>query len=252
MVTASHKKPASSSVGRAVFRAIPVASVVANSKKVSKKKTVPKDQRKNRKGWMDGLRAELVCPLIPAYVDALEISKAAGTLKMKEIQHLFHSHFPWPMEDWEEPPRPLNKYDPLAPLPSPPNLTEERMVIWSKHMNSINKVCSDSRLRGRAYLIQCQRLERWIKWRIEKPRRGGTGSEAFRVDPGDPILSMVRGLGGAKKRIRARSGPQQYLHDEYAVHPMVYILYSHVCKIPTRVRNAPTTWIPALRFALRL
>ena len=48
-------------------------------------------------------------PVPDHLLDALEISKAAGTLKMKEIQHLFHSHFPWPMEDWEEPPRPLNK-----------------------------------------------------------------------------------------------------------------------------------------------
>lgn len=116
-----------------------MGSVIAKKKQVSKK-IVPKNERRNHKGWMDGLRAELVSPLIPAYMDALEISRQAGALKMKEIQHLFHWHFPWPIQDWEEPPRPFNRYDPLAPLPAPPDLTEERSVLWAAHMNDINKV----------------------------------------------------------------------------------------------------------------
>lgn len=123
--------------GPNVFRAIPTNAVIAVK---TSKRSIPKVERRNRKGWMQGLREELICPLILGYVDALEISKAAGALKMKEIQHMFHTFFPWPLQDWEEPPRPLNKYNPLAPLPSPVPLTEESSVLWAKHMNTTNRV----------------------------------------------------------------------------------------------------------------
>lgn len=148
MVLATSKNPAgrtpSAGPPTNVFQAIPSNAVIAVK---SSKRGVPKIERKNQKGWMQGLREEVICPLIPGYVDALEISKAAGALKMKEIQHMFHTYFPWPLEDWEEPPRPLNRYDPLAPLPPPFPLTEERSILWANHMNRTNKV-SHSKIAG--------------------------------------------------------------------------------------------------------
>lgn len=238
MVVATSKKPTGKSPSAGpvnVFRAIPTHAAVAVK---TSKRSVPKVERKNHKGWMQGLREELICPLIPGYVDALEISKAAGTLKMKEIQHMFHTYFPWPLEDWEEPPRPLNKYDPLAPLPPPVPLTEERNILWAKHMNTMNSV-SELKMLIKKSLMVMQRLERWVKWRIgASPRRAAASGQ--RVDPNDPMTWMVSQMVGQKKKVKARSGAQQYQHEQYVASGMEAVVEAEFANRPDKsVKKIP-------------
>ncbi|KIY60613.1 hypothetical protein CYLTODRAFT_460625 [Cylindrobasidium torrendii FP15055 ss-10] len=91
---------------------------------------VPKSNRRNNKGWMEGRREELIRPFLSLLVDALEISQAAYTQQMKQTIHFFHWHFPWPMRDVDEVPDveifgEISAFTPTGPLPRPKEMGED-------------------------------------------------------------------------------------------------------------------------------
>lgn len=81
-----------------------------------------------------------------------------------------------------------------------------------------------------------------MKWRIGMTHRRASTQ---RCDPNDPITLMVGRMLGQKKRVKARSGAQQYQRDAYAASGMEAVVEAEfanrpdksVMKVPLNLRQ---------------
>ncbi|KAF8988357.1 hypothetical protein BDZ89DRAFT_1152510 [Hymenopellis radicata] len=150
-------------------------------KAIYRKKT--KDQRKNLKGWMEGRREDVFLPLVLVYADLS--SKGAWQqleTKLLEWERLYHHHFPWPMEDHEEP-ETLTPYDPLNPP--------------LEHVNSIKL-----------------RLRRWLAYRAKKLKKCAV--TLAKTHDSDAYAEMARQLAGLDKTPRQRHAANVWADDNRA------------------------------------
>ncbi|KAF9000333.1 hypothetical protein BDZ89DRAFT_1050947 [Hymenopellis radicata] len=70
-----------------------------------KRRYVKKDKktRRNRKGWMDGMREETMLVYVPAFAQAIDSGWQAAEVSLKHILNVYHFHFPYTLPDDEEP-----------------------------------------------------------------------------------------------------------------------------------------------------
>ena len=82
-------------------------------------------------------------------------------------------------------------------------------------------------------------MERWVKWRVgASPRRANATGQ--RLDPNDPMALMVRQMLGQKRRVKARSGAQQYQRDAYSASGMEAAVEAEFANRPDKsVRKIP-------------
>ena len=64
---------------------------------------IPKAERKNNKGWAEGKHEDLLRLMVPSFIQARKMGWQAEAQKLLEIQNCYHNHFPYPMQDTDEP-----------------------------------------------------------------------------------------------------------------------------------------------------
>lgn len=76
------------------------------------RKRVAKEDRKNLRGWADGVRETILAPHLDAYAAALEKGWRPERAYLKKVCLEFHARVDWRTSDYEEPT--LKDWDPSA------------------------------------------------------------------------------------------------------------------------------------------
>ncbi|KAJ7594807.1 hypothetical protein C8J56DRAFT_1044518 [Mycena floridula] len=106
------------------------------------KKKIGKQDRKNAKGWAEGVCAMVLNPLVNGYAN----TKAQGQVQERQAWHRicdeFHAKIPWRLQDHEEPPLPLPDYDPKNPPPVEVLEGDELRAEQSKKASTNLRICT--------------------------------------------------------------------------------------------------------------
>ncbi|CAK5265238.1 unnamed protein product [Mycena citricolor] len=164
------------------------------AKKQSKKMAKSKSEQRSLKFWAQGVREdEILAPHIQRYRDALERGRRAEAAYLQRVCHEYHARVPWQTRDNEEPPLPLPAYDPRAPVVEEV-LEEHEKPIRAARKQELNK-----------------RIRRWLVRHAKKigaMTARGEGAEG-------PFTLLLAQLTDLTPPSKARSGPQQLMHDDY-------------------------------------
>ncbi|KAJ7607461.1 hypothetical protein DFH06DRAFT_987601, partial [Mycena polygramma] len=144
--------------------------------------------------WAEGARETILKPHIEGYADALERGWRAERDYLQSVCNEFHSRIDWRLADHEEPELPLAEYNPLETVPA-------------------ENVDADVESAQRTRVLELNaRIQRWLKYRVRKLRKGFQS----KLDPlKDPWAILVAQLSGIQKPPKARQAYQQFMHEEY-------------------------------------
>ncbi|KAL1684546.1 hypothetical protein GGG16DRAFT_119691 [Schizophyllum commune] len=155
--------------------------------KKRKRRVKPKNERKSRKNWADGIREAILLPWVPRYVEAVaQGGWTKGQEVIREVCAEYHAKIPWTLEDWVEPKLPLPEYDPNNP-PVLPRLSDEEEARRSAILSERNAA-----------------IHRWIHWRARKVPGYRQQYRANRNNPYDRVVLKLTGMcpKGAKKALQ--------------------------------------------------
>ncbi|KAL1684835.1 hypothetical protein GGG16DRAFT_28990, partial [Schizophyllum commune] len=173
----------------------PAAPARKGAGKKRKRGGKPKEERRNRKNWAEGVREEFMKPYVPRYVDA--VAKGgwpAGQAVIRELCAEYHAKIPWTLPYTKEPTTPLPEYDPTNPPVLEP-LSDEEEAERSAVLTELNGM-----------------LHRWVHWRAKKVPGYRQQYRANRNNPFDRLVLHLCGMSpkGAKKALQP---VQQYAHE---------------------------------------
>lgn len=109
---------------------------------------IPKAERKNNKGWAEGKREDLLRLMVPSFIQARKMGWQAEAQKLLEIQNCYHNHFPYPMQDTDEPvDMVFNMQQTMSTVP--PSLSPEETQKRLAYVKDYNKVRGYELLSGK-------------------------------------------------------------------------------------------------------
>lgn len=121
--------------------ALPRTLPVKRSHQATKKK-VPKELRKNNKGWTEGSREEMLQRRLPGYLNTLEQSKQLARRELADIENEYWYIYQYPLPAWEEPTVLRTDYKSRMIVQPPATFSEEECEAWEA---ARRKVCLVSR-----------------------------------------------------------------------------------------------------------
>ncbi|KAL1698751.1 hypothetical protein EV121DRAFT_296853 [Schizophyllum commune] len=160
-----------------------------------KRRGIPKKDRKNRKNWAEGVRAEILSQYIARYTDVVaEGGWSKGQEVIREVCAEYHAKIPWQLPDHDEPDLPLPEYNPKNP-PVQLHLSDEEEAARSAALTEKNAA-----------------IHRWIHWRARKIPGYRQQYRANRNNPYDRVVLELAGMSpkGSKKALQP---VQQYAKE---------------------------------------
>ncbi|KAJ7764951.1 hypothetical protein DFH07DRAFT_955774 [Mycena maculata] len=154
---------------------------------------VPKEDRKNLRGWAEGARETILA----AHMDKYLAEKEKGWMQERDYLQVvcreFHARVSWRLQDHEEPT--LAPFDPQTMILEKEKLSDEEAVEKRRHITVLDG-----------------RIRRWFGYRIRKisKRRRATGDPAK-----DPLSVLMTKLSGVKIPHKARQPFQQFMNESY-------------------------------------